>query len=62
MAKVLHCNDLMRGCSFEAHGNTENEVLAKAAEHAKTAHNISEISPSMMSQVRGAIHDEPIKS
>ncbi|HWW96789.1 MAG TPA: DUF1059 domain-containing protein [Edaphobacter sp.] len=59
MTKVMHCNDLMPGCTFEARGNTETEVLAKAADHAKTAHNISEISPSMMSQVRGAIHDEP---
>jgi predicted small metal-binding protein len=59
MAKVLRCNDLMPGCPYEAHGNTENEVLAKAAEHAKTAHNISEIPPAMLSQVRGAIHDEP---
>jgi predicted small metal-binding protein len=66
MAKVLRCNDLMPGCPFEAHGNTENEVLAKAADHAKTAHNISEIPPAMMSQVRGAIHDDsspqPLKS
>ena len=59
MAKVLRCNDLMPGCPFEARGNSESEVLAKAADHAKTAHNLSEIPPSMMSQVRGAIHDEP---
>ena len=66
MAMVLRCNDLMPGCPFEARGNTENEVLAKAADHAKTAHNISEIPPAMMSQVRGAIRDEsgpqPLKS
>lgn len=59
MSKVLRCNDLMPGCPFEAHGNTENEVLAKAADHTKTAHNIPEISPAMLSQVRGAIHDDP---
>jgi predicted small metal-binding protein len=30
----------------------------QAAEHAKTAHNLPEISPEMISQVRGAIKDE----
>jgi len=58
MAKVLRCNDLMPGCSFEARGASEEEVLAKAAEHAKTAHNLTEIPEGMLSQVRGAIRDD----
>jgi predicted small metal-binding protein len=58
MAKVLRCNDLMPGCPFEAHGSSEDDVLAKAAEHAKTAHNLAEIPPAMLTQVRGAIRDE----
>lgn len=58
MTKVLKCNDLMPGCSFEARGNSEEEVLTKAAEHARTAHNLTEISPELASQVRGAIHNE----
>jgi predicted small metal-binding protein len=60
MAKVLRCNDLMPGCPFEAHGDSESEVLTKAAEHAKTAHNISEIPPDMLNKVRGAIHEEKV--
>lgn len=58
MAKVLKCEDLMPGCAFEAKGATENEVMAKAAEHAKTVHHIQEIPPAMAQQVRAAIHDE----
>lgn len=58
MAKVLRCGDLMPGCAFEAKGSTEMEVLTKAAEHAKSAHNITEIPPAMVEQVRGAIRDE----
>jgi predicted small metal-binding protein len=58
MAKVLRCNDLMPGCPFEARGASEEEVLGKAAEHAATAHNIAEISDELVTQVRGAIHDE----
>jgi predicted small metal-binding protein len=58
MAKVLRCNDLMPGCPYEAKGASEDEVLAKAAEHAKTAHGITEIPAGMLSQVKGAIRDE----
>jgi predicted small metal-binding protein len=58
MAKVLKCSDLMPGCSFEARGNSEDEVLKVAAEHAKTAHNLTEITPELQSKVRSAIHDE----
>jgi len=58
MAKVLRCNDLMPGCPYEAKGDSEGEVLMQAAEHARTAHNITDISPELVSQVRGAIRDE----
>ncbi len=58
MAKVLRCNDLMPGCSFEARGDSEEEVLAQAAEHAKTAHDMTEIPEGVMNAVRGAIRDE----
>jgi predicted small metal-binding protein len=58
MAKVLKCSDLMPGCSFEARGNSEDEVLKAAAEHAKTAHNLTEMTPELQSKVRSAIHDE----
>lgn len=59
MRKILRCNDLMPGCAFEARGNSEEEVLAKAAEHAKSAHNITEITPELAAMVQGAIHEEP---
>jgi predicted small metal-binding protein len=58
MAKVLKCGDLMPGCAFEARGNSEDEVLKVAAEHAKTAHNLREITPELLTKVRGAIRDE----
>jgi predicted small metal-binding protein len=58
MAKVLRCNDLMPGCPFEARGDSEESILAQAAEHAKTAHNLSDIPEEMISKVRGAIHED----
>jgi len=58
MAKVLRCNDLMPGCPYEAKGASEDEVLAQAAEHARTAHGIDEIPAGMVPQVRAAIREE----
>ena len=58
MTKVLKCNDLNPGCSFEARGNTDEDVLKKAAEHAKTAHKMKEIPPAVLDKARNAIRDE----
>lgn len=58
MTKVLRCNDLMPGCAWEARGESEQEVLKQAAEHARSAHELNEISHEMMAQVRAAIRDE----
>jgi predicted small metal-binding protein len=58
MAKVLKCGDIVPGCDFEMTGNSEEEVLQKAAEHAKTDHGMDSIPPEVLDNVRGAIHDE----
>jgi len=39
MAKELKCGDLMPGCTTVVEGKDEAEVVAKAAEHAKSAHS-----------------------
>lgn len=48
----------MPGCNWEGRGDTETDVLMQAAEHAKTAHNLTDISTEMITKVRGAIRDE----
>ncbi len=58
MAKVLRCGDLMPGCNTVIEGKDEAEVLAKGAEHAKTAHNMTSIPPDMIDKVKGAIKDK----
>jgi predicted small metal-binding protein len=62
MTKVLKCGDLNPGCAFEARGRDENEVLQKAAQHAKTEHGLATIPQEMMSQVRNVIRDEGPRS
>jgi predicted small metal-binding protein len=57
MAKVLRCNDLMPGCPYEAKGDSEADVLAQAAEHAKSVHGVAEIPAAMVPQIKAAIHE-----
>ena len=58
MTKVLKCSDVTPGCNFEIRGNSEDEGLKKADEHAKTAHNMQNIPPDALSKARAAIRDE----
>ena len=57
MTKVLHCGDLVPGCTFEARGETEDEVLSQAAVHAEEAHGL-DATPELVGKVKLAIHDE----
>ena len=58
MAKVLHCSDVVPNCDYIAKGESEQEVLQQAAEHARTAHNVGEVTPELADKVRSAIRDE----
>jgi predicted small metal-binding protein len=58
MSKVLRCADVVGNCDFVAKGDSEEEILQQAAEHARSAHNISEITPEVAEKVTAAIRDE----
>src|SRR5262245_25160138 len=58
MAKVLECRDVGFDCDGVVKAETEQEVLAKAAEHAKTVHNITTIPPEVLEKVRSVIREE----
>lgn len=55
MAKELHCSDLGMSCDFKARGNSEDEVLQQAAAHARSVHQINEMTPELKEKVRSAI-------
>jgi predicted small metal-binding protein len=57
MAKVIYCKDGGLDCPEVVRGQTEDEVLQKAAEHAKSVHNM-QVTPEMAQQVRALIKDE----
>ena len=55
MAKVLRCGELFPGCSIEARGETEEEILKQAAEHARRDHGLSQIDAATLAKVKAAI-------
>lgn len=58
MTKVLKCSDFNPGCNFEIRGNSDDDVLKQATAHARTAHNMQNIPPDVLSKVKGMIGDE----
>jgi predicted small metal-binding protein len=56
--KQLKCGDVMPGCQTVIEGKDEAEVMRKGAEHAKSAHGMSQISPDVGKKVQAAIKDK----
>jgi predicted small metal-binding protein len=57
MSKELHCRDLGFDCEAVIRADSEDEILAQAAEHAGAVHNVDEISPELVASVRAAIRE-----
>ena len=58
MAEIVSCRDVGVDCDFVAKGETGQDILQQSAEHARTAHDMTEISAELADRVRGAIRDE----
>ena len=56
--KMLKCGMVVPGCDYVMHGKDETEILAKAADHARTAHGVQHISDALREKVKAAIIDE----
>jgi predicted small metal-binding protein len=59
MGKKVECAkvDPSSGCKHVIRGQTEEEVLKNAAEHAKQ-HGIREVTPELKAKIKAAIRDE----
>ncbi|MFY4727871.1 DUF1059 domain-containing protein [Nitrospira sp. BLG_2] len=57
--EIVECAkvDPSSGCQHVIRGNTEEEVMKNAAEHAKQ-HGIREVTPELKDKVKAAIRDE----
>jgi predicted small metal-binding protein len=58
MMKTLSCRDVGVDCDFVAQGQTEQEVMEKAAQHARQDHGFADIPPELQAKVKAAIHDK----
>ena len=58
MGKHLSCRDVGVDCDFVVHGNSEAEILQKAAEHAKGCHRGVQMTPEVQQKIRAAIKEE----
>ena len=58
MSKAMKCGDVVPGCEYVARGETEDEVMARAAEHAKKDHGMETIPDHVLEKVKSAIHEE----
>lgn len=43
MAKELNCGEIMQGCPTRIRGENDEEVLRKAADHARAEHGVQEV-------------------
>ena len=57
MEKRLRCRDVGADCGYTTCEKTEEEVFKKATEHARTAHQMSEIPKDLYDKARSAIRD-----
>ena len=59
MGKIIECAkvDPSSGCKHVVRGNTEEEVLKNAMEHAKQ-HGIRDATPELMAKAKAAVRDE----
>ncbi len=55
--KDFHCRDAGMKCDFVARGQTNDEIMRQAGEHARTAHGMS-VTPELAKRVEGLIHEE----
>lgn len=60
MAKVLRCKHIGpdKHCLFEAHGETNEEILQQVAVHAKEEHGIEEVTDELVQAALSNITEE----
>jgi predicted small metal-binding protein len=57
MTRVLHCADAGFECDKTIEGESDEDVMSKAAEHAREAHGMNEIDEATGQKIRSLIHE-----
>jgi predicted small metal-binding protein len=54
--KSFSCGAVVPGCTATFRGDTEGEILAQVAHHARHDHGLTEISDELVAAVRANVH------
>lgn len=57
--KAFACGDVVPGCDARWVCSTEDGIFYQVAEHARSAHGLTEVSPELAEAVRSAITSVP---
>jgi predicted small metal-binding protein len=57
MTRVLHCADAGFECDETIEGESDDEVMSKAADHAREAHGLDEVDEETSAKLRSLIHE-----
>jgi predicted small metal-binding protein len=58
MAKVMKCRTVGLDCDFVARGESDEQIMAQVAEHAKKDHGMETIPNDVAQKVKASIHEE----
>jgi len=56
--KVVRCREVGFDCNGIMRAHTEEELLAKVAQHARTVHHLTEITDEVVKKVKSVIREE----
>lgn len=59
MTKVVNCRDVGFDCEGVVKAETEDETLAKVAQHAADAHGLADVTPEIAEKVLSVMREEP---
>ena len=57
--KELACGDIVSGCQATFRGETDEDILQQAADHAREEHGITEPPPELVEEIIGNIRPAP---
>lgn len=55
MSYSLACGDVVPGCATTLEAGSEEELMARVADHAHDEHGVTEITPELAEQVKAAV-------
>ncbi len=55
MSYSLACGDVVPGCATTLEAGSEEELMARVADHARDEHGVTEITPELAEQVKAAV-------